>query len=96
MSEDKDSGVCTFILTPDAFKDFIDDAVKNHGAKAFVISTARHGTAHAPSSKVNLYRIPSAVHGGIYRDNNLPRVLSHSLLVLTVDNLRSTESHQGS
>jgi len=50
-----------YFFTPEQFKEEIDLLAKQRGFKFFVITSNLHGTAHAPSKKVNSWRIPVAV-----------------------------------
>lgn len=76
-----------WVVTPEVLKDWVDSRVEKYGVKAFVLSDEKDGTAHAPSKKVNLYRIPCAVYGDAFNDVNLGRVLNGSRLVLPITDL---------
>lgn len=50
-----------YFFTPEQFKEQIDYLAKKKGFKFFVITSDLHGVAHAPSKKVNLWRVPVAI-----------------------------------
>jgi hypothetical protein len=50
-----------YFFTPEQMKEEIDLLSKQHGFKFFVVASNLHGTAHAPSKKVNSWRVPVAV-----------------------------------
>jgi hypothetical protein len=77
--------VTTQIITAENLKKTIDALVKE-GAQAFVLSTDKHGDAHAPSKKVNLYRIPCAVDGEVFEKSNLSAIF-YGLYIVPVKNI---------
>lgn len=75
----------TQIITAENLKKTIDAFVKE-GAQAFILSTDKDGEARAPSKKVNLYRIPCAVGGGVFEKSNLSAIF-YGLYIVPVRNI---------
>lgn len=56
-----ETDMAVYLMTPETLKKEIDLLVKKRGYKFFIISSEKNGTAHAPSKKVPLFRIPAAI-----------------------------------
>jgi len=76
------------IITPENLKQTIDAFVKKEGTKAFILSTEKHGDALAPSKKLNLFRIPVAVHGDFLKIPNMGLIkMMHGLYLIPVKDI---------
>jgi len=76
-----------FVVGAAELKEWVD-AMVTKGAKAFVVTMRKDGTALVPSNKVPLYRIPLAIHQDVFQgESNLSKVMGGSRVVLPVDDL---------
>jgi hypothetical protein len=76
----------TQLFTTENFKRYIDSLEKD-GVVAFAVSDDLDGAAYAPSKKVNLYRVPSAIAGNLLTESNLSFVTNNSRLIIAIKDI---------
>jgi hypothetical protein len=82
-----------YVYTPERLKHEIDRLVEERGITHFVLSSGKHGTAHAPSTKVPMYRIPISMPE-IFDTTNLSRAMQGFYMLGITDKNHLSEEAQ--